>query len=220
MCRFLSVHSKNKIKPGSFLRDFSQNCQKSRAPDGDWQGDGWGISWQEKGIWKLHKSLFPIWEDANIFSSFPSSNTFAIHARSSGFPDQKGIIEYNQPYILNGWSFVFNGMVKGVRLSYQLDGKIGAQKILSLLQKFLRDHQPEVALADVNKLITGNSDKIVGMNIGLMNKNKIYALCQYESNASYFGLHFYKNNLISLLSSISFGAYPWQTMRKNEILIL
>ncbi|MBI3954995.1 hypothetical protein HY338_01010, partial [Candidatus Gottesmanbacteria bacterium] len=44
MCRFLLVRSKIKIKPEKLLQDFAGMCQKSRAPDGDWQGDGWGIA--------------------------------------------------------------------------------------------------------------------------------------------------------------------------------
>jgi len=108
-------------------------CQRSHAPDGDWQGDGWGVAWQIDKSWKIHKSLSPIWEDLDKFSTIPQTNLFIVHARSAGFPQHKNTLEFNQPYLHNNLCFVFNGMIRGVKIQRVLGGKIGAQKVFSFL---------------------------------------------------------------------------------------
>src|SRR3989339_1821617 len=100
MCRFLLVKSKNKIKPEKLLTKFSKMVEKSRAYDGDWQGDGWGISWLDKNNnWQVKKSLQPIWKEEVEFNKFPPTKIFCIHARSASFAKHKGIIKYNEPFI-------------------------------------------------------------------------------------------------------------------------
>ena len=220
MCRFLLVRSKNKFKPEKLLRQFSLMCQKSRAPDGDWQGDGYGIAWQVNGKWKLEKSLSPIWEEQDKFDQIPETHLFAAHARSSGFPDQKGIIEYNQPYINDLLCYVFNGMIRGVSLSMQLEEKIGAQKIFSLLKQQIQNKSPEEALEHVDKLIINNSKKIEGMNIGIVYEDKFYVLCEYENNKNYFGIRYYHDDDIILVCSEVIGEYAWKIMDRSQILAL
>jgi len=72
-------------------------CQRSHAPDGDWQGDWWGAAWQIDKSWKIYKSLSPIWEDRDKFSTIPQTNLFVVHERSVGFPQHKNNLEFNQP---------------------------------------------------------------------------------------------------------------------------
>src|SRR3989338_2851170 len=220
MCRFLLVKSKEIVKPEKLLKEFALMCQKSHSPDGDWQGDGWGVSWEEDGEQKIYRSLKPVWDDKDKFSQIPQTNYLIVHARSSGFPDQKGIIEYNQPYTSDGLTFVFNGMVRGVKIPYPLEGKIGAQKIFSLLQIFLRKNNPAAALESINGFLMSNSKKIEGLNLGIMKDKNLYALCQYENNPEYFTLNYYSNNSISMISSLDFGAFSWKKMKKGEILSL
>lgn len=219
MCRFLLVRSKKKIKPETLLNKFALMCQKSRAPDGDLQGDGWGIA-SKISNWKIYKSLKPIWEDKEKFHKFPESDLFAVHARSSGFPDQKGIIEYNQPYISDDLCFVFNGMIRGVSLNMELAGKIGAQKILSLLKQKIENDSIEGSLQQINELILSKAKQIEGMNIGVVSKNKFYILCEYEKNSNYFGIRYFQNDGMILICSEPIGDYEWMIMRKGEILSL
>ncbi len=194
-------------------------CEKSRAPDGDWQGDGWGIA--SKGqSWEVYKTLKPIWKDRDKFQEFGETDIFAVHARSAGFPDQKGIIEYNQPYINDLLCYVFNGMIRGVSLSMPLEGKIGAQKIFSLLKQQIKNKSPEQALEHVDNLIINNSKKIEGMNIGIVYEDKFYVLCEYENNNDYFGIRYYQDNDLTLVCSEQIGSYQWRYMKKSEILVL
>src|SRR3990167_11442589 len=127
MCRFLLCKSKQPIDPKKILGSFAKMAETSKAYDGDWQGDGWGFSWLENNKWHEYRSLKPIWKEKNKFSKFPRSYIFSIHVRSASFPQHKNNIEYNQPYINEFYSYVFNGLLRGVTLS--LSGDIGAQKI-------------------------------------------------------------------------------------------
>lgn len=220
MCRFLLVRSEEKIKPQELLSQFAAMCKVSRAPDGDWQGDGYGIAWKERGQWKLIKSLLPIWKDKDSFSKIPTTNLLVAHARSAGFPQHKGNIVYNQPYIEDSLCFVFNGLIRGVTIQRKLKGEIGAQKIFNLIIEELDNSKPDEALKIIDKLIVENSKKITGLNIGLVKDNRFYALCRYDGNKDYFSLHFVENDEVTLLCSQPLGKYDWKTMQKGEILVL
>lgn len=220
MCRFLLFRSENKNKPEKYLTRFAAMCKKSRTPEGDKQEDGWGITWKENNSWKLRKSLLPIWEDKKVFSKIPSTDLFMVHARSAGFSNQKGNLNYNQPYLADSLSFVFNGMIRGVRLPVPLDGEIGAQKIFSLLKKETDKNTPEKALLAVLKTLTEHSQKIEGMNIGLVKDDKFYLLCEYYINKDYFTVRYFQDNIVTLVCSEPFGLYNWNSMGKGEIITL
>lgn len=96
----MMIKSKKRISPGQILESFAQMADKSRAPDGDRQGDGWGIYWvDEENVWQTKKSIQPIWTEASVFSQTPESRLFLVHARSSSFPQHKNEIHFNQPFV-------------------------------------------------------------------------------------------------------------------------
>lgn len=201
MCRFLLVKSQKAISPKNLLTQFAIMAKKSKAYDGDWQGDGWGISFLDsKNNWKCQKSLSPIWQDIRTFDTFPSIKTFVVHARSASFPNHKGNITYNQPYIDEKYSFVFNGLLKGVRL-LNIPGNIGAEKIWSLLKKELKRNTPKEALEKTKELLTKNSKEIFALNIGLATPEKIYSLCYFTKYQKYYQLHSFKNQDIEIVCS-------------------
>ncbi|MBI3954984.1 hypothetical protein HY338_00945, partial [Candidatus Gottesmanbacteria bacterium] len=170
--------------------------------------------------WDIYKSLKPVWEERDKFQEFAETNMFVVHARSAGFPDQKGIIEYNQPYIKDSLCFVFNGMIKGVKIDRKLEGKIGAQKIFSLILEGKRGNSIEDVLKSVDKLLLENSEKIIGLNIGVVKENKFYILCEYEKNSNYFGVRYFQNDEMTLICSEPIGYYEWMMMKKGEVLSL
>jgi len=212
MCRFLLAQSENKFKPQSLLADFAKMAQKSKALDGDWQGDGWGIALlDEQNKWQVKKSLLPVWEDMRAFGKLEKANTFVVHARSASFPEHKGVLEFNQPYISGEYAFVFNGLLKSVSLP-DVPGRIGAEKIWSLLKKFLQTVKPEEALEKVKNLLIENSQQINALNIGLVDKKNIYALCYYSKTPEYYSLRYADDNGVKIISSEPIGKYKWQIL--------
>lgn len=201
MCRFLLVKSKIPIKPSTLLTQFAKMAKTSKAPDGDWQGDGWGIAWVDgNNHWQLKKSLLPIWQTTQFFSRFPKTSTFVVHARSASFPSHKGIIDFNQPFVSGSYAFVFNGLLKGVSLP-DIPGKIGAEKIWHLLQKELQKNSPSEALKKTKALLLKNSKEIIAINIGLASFHRVYALNYFTKYPNYYALHRYQKNGLEIISS-------------------
>jgi len=218
MCRFLLIKSKTEIAPQELLNKFADMAQMSRAPDGDRQADGWGVAYQVNNIeWRVYKSLKPVWEDREAFSKIPPGKLFAVYARSASFPNQKGIIEYNQPYICGELCFVFNGVLQGVRSTTPLAGEIGAQKIFSLLKLQLKNKEPDQTLREVDKILRKNSQRINGLNIGLITNEGVYALCDYHDNQQYFGIWSTQIEDMSLICSEPLNGFEWQQMQKGQV---
>jgi len=217
MCRFLLVKFKNPDRPNRYLEIFSSICQKSRAYDGKRQGDGWGISFLINNQWKTEKSLLPIWRQKEIFSSFPKTKIFSVHARSASFPFQKGIIEYNQPFVEEPYIFVFNGFLKGISLS-NLPGKIGAEKIWFLLKKMLKKMDPKDALIRTRDIILKNCRQVQALNIGLSDKKNIYGLNFFSKYARYYQMYYFKNNSKKIICSEKFEKKGgWEKAEYNKI---
>ena len=217
MCRFLLVRSEQPIDPQPLLQEFAAMCEKSRAPDGDWQGDGYGIAWNWDGKWQLYKSLVPIWKETKTFQTVGETDLFVAHARSAGFPQHKGIVQYNQPYIRDSFCFVFNGMIRGVKLSIPLEGTIGAQKIFSLFLYEAQKSNTDMALRSLRSQIHSHAKAIEGMNIGVVHEGKLHALCDYEKQEDYFGLRFAQKGSLSMICSQPLRGFHWTTMTKGEV---
>lgn len=218
MCRFLLFKSQIPQIPQKIIKAFSDMAKKSKAFDGDWQGDGWGISWLDNNDWKSYKSVQPIWEDSVRDTLSFSSKIFLIHARSASFPQHKNNKEYNQPFINSKMAFVFNGLIKGVSL--HLPGVIGSQKIWALLQKKLLTMTPEKALQETQRIISKNSKTVQALNMGIADKDNIYALCYYSIHTDYYSLHYSKTDERSIISSEPIDGFDFARLSKGEVVKL
>lgn len=221
MCRFLMVYSKKPIKPQKILKEFVKICKKSSAPNGDSQGDGWGVAWiDNKQKWKTRKSLSPIWQDKKKISSILETNVFAVHARSATFPKEKGIITYNQPFINDGYCFVFNGAINAVKLKNPIEGNIGSQKIWYLLRERLKEHSVPNALKYIKDLLEENSKEIIALNIGIATKESIYSLCKYNNDPEYYTLNYFSSSSLKIICSEKINGFLFKSMDNNEVISL
>lgn len=202
------------------LEKFAAMAKKSKAYDGDWQGDGGGVAWVEKNEWKVRKSMSPIWESIDSFSDLPSINYIVMHARSASFPQHKNNIEYNQPFIYKNYAFVFNGLLKGVTLPYQLEGTIGVQKIWSLLQKFLKDYSPKESLKKTVKTLNNHTRIVQALNIGLADKKNFFAFTQFNSYPDYYNLRINHGAEISVICSEEIEGVKFEKIDKEKVKVL
>lgn len=209
MCRFLLVKSSFPQKPQKILTLFAQMAQSSRAPDGDIQGDGWGIVFLKDNLWQRHVSLNPIWESTSTFSQFPSTNIFLAHARSSSFPQDKGRLNYNQPYINQNSAFVFNGLLENVSLPFSLSGQIGAQKIWSLIQKF--------GFTKSIILLNQYAKNIPALNLSLCDQKSFSVYSQFQSHPNYYSLHLHQSKNITLVCSEPLSAFQFKILKPKQI---
>ena len=220
MCRFLLARSKQVIQPAQILSAFAAMCEASRGSNGDRQEDGWGIAWNENGAWTLRKSLLPIWEEPGAYAEIPPTRLWVAHARSAGFAEHKGQLSHNQPYVADSLCYVFNGMLRGVRLPMRAEGEIGAQKIFSLIRQALAGQTAEQALRWTHDTLAQHSRHIVGMNIGLVQDERFHLLCEYAEHPEYFGLNYHQDEYLTLACSEQLPGYTWQTMERNQIVVL
>jgi len=211
MCRFLMIKSQAAFQPKEIMSSFARMAQKSRAYDGDWQGDGWGIGWPEKGaFWRLKKSVQPIWTEQDTFSKVPESSLFLVHARSSSFPEHKNNLSYNQPFSEGRYAFLFNGMIRGVGLPFSVPGEIGSHKIWNVLLRLIEKKTPESALSRLKELLLKHSRCIQALNLGLSDGRKMYSLCYYEKHPEYYHLHIFDSRKLKMISSEPLEGYDFR----------
>jgi predicted glutamine amidotransferase len=187
MCRFLMVKSEAPVATGKFLEAFADLAERSPAPDGDPQADGWGISWiDDSGVWQARKYPESVWESAGLFGGYGDSRCFCIHARSASAPDLKNDVDYNQPFVDGRYAFVFNGFLEGMSLPYPVPGRIGSQKIWALLRSRLASSGGPESLRELKDLLNRRSRRVQALNIGLNDGDRLYGFCQYEGNEDYY----------------------------------
>jgi predicted glutamine amidotransferase len=202
MCRFLMIKSASPVIPREFLEPFAELAERSPAPDGDPQADGWGISWtDESGLWQARKFTEPIWESAPRFVEFPGSRSICIHARSASAPGLKNDVDFNQPFVDGRYAFVFNGFLEGISLPFPVPGRIGSQKIWELVRARLSDAGGRQSLAEVHGLLNRRSRRVQALNMGLSNADKLYALCQYDGHEDYYRSRVYDSPELRMICS-------------------
>lgn len=221
MCRFLLAKSVTAFSPAILLEKFSDMSQKSKALDGDWQGDGWGVSTKNvDGSWKTYTSLSPIWEESNTFTSLQPTTHLVVHARSASFPSQKGILEYNQPFIQGNIAFVFNGLLKGVSFPTPIAGTIGAQKIWTIAKKHLQEMTVSEALSQTIQTLNKHTKTIQALNVGITDGTSIFAYNQYMDFPEYYSLHLHKEKTLSFIVSEPLEGYPSHPIQPKKIITI
>lgn len=204
MCRFLLIKFNTTIKPTKVLTEFAKMCKGSKTLDGNRQRDGYGICYLKDGRWELVKSLSPIWENIALLDMLPETKLLVAHARSATFSSEIGVLEYNQPYLSNDreYVFVFNGLIKGVFLKEEASGKIGAQKIWSLINKRIKAYTDvKKAVQETYDLIRCSSKEVVGFNVGVASKNSIFSFFNPENKQNYFNLYLDKTHDYEIICS-------------------
>lgn len=201
MCRLLVAHFQEATDPRTLLTAFVKMAEASKSLDGDWQGDGWGAAWlTANNTWNTYSSLAPVWQDQAAFAQIPSTRSLAVHARSASFPEHKGVLAFNQPYVAGPYAFTFNGLVKGVSLP-PIPGRIGAEKIWHLLQQELLQAPPDVALERLRQLLLTHAKEVIALNIGLATPDGIFALNQFSRHPEYYTLQHAKTASMELICS-------------------
>jgi predicted glutamine amidotransferase len=187
-------------------------CQRSTSLEGDWQGDGWGIAWQQlSGEWQQYRSVAPIWTEMSVIAQLPSTHHVLVHARSASFAEHKDQVAYNQPYVHGSYAFVFNGLVKGVQLPRRVPGAIGAQKIWYLIrQKLQQGATPQEALQQVYTLLEQHSREIRACNLGVSNGQEYWVWNGNPTRNPYYALHHTVATDFRMVSSEPFGEWAWR----------
>lgn len=211
MCRFLMVKSEVAVVPGALLVQFAGMARASPQREGAWQGDGWGIAWLDAaGSWQEYRSLAPVWTEVARFEGFPPARRWLVHARSASFPHHRDVIEYNQPFTAGAHAFVFNGFLQGVNLPFRLAGRIGAQKIWTLLRRELAVRPPAEALAAATATIVEHTRAVQALNVGLCDGDNLYAYSTFSGDPAYYRLWQLTQPGLAAICSAPLPGYPFE----------
>ena len=181
MCRILGLQADEPVDAVPWIEAFGRRCRDSE----EFQGHGWGMSWQEHGRWRRYRSIRPIWEDS---VELPATRLVLVHARRA-FRDEGIMVENNMPFLSADLAFAFNGELHGVRLS--APGATGAARLLYLLERFSAAAGGDTlgALARLDALIALRSDYVRALNIVVSDGRSVFINTRYSENQDYFTLH-------------------------------
>ncbi len=211
MCRILFARSENDFSLSSLLEPFARVAHTSP----EYQGHGWGCSWREGDQWRHYHNIQPIWEDD--LSQFDNTSLLLVHARSA-FRDEGIVIENNMPFSDGESVFIFNGELRGVRI--KSEGRIGAEKIYSYIQRFDRGDKL-AALDKGTSIIARRSAYVRAMNIILSDGVQSCLSTSYSENPEYFQMHQKRDGALKLVCSQPFaGESGWTAIDNNTTILL
>jgi predicted glutamine amidotransferase len=208
MCRLLLVKAQTEFDIDEHLRGLAIISKQSK----EYQGHGWGCAYLENGRWKLYRNIKPVWEDD--LSRFGKTTLLVGHARSA-FKDEGIAVENNMPFYDDPYVFIFNGELRGVRISEL--GRIGAEKIFNFIKRF--NHGDMLAaITTGTEIIEKQSRYVRAMNIVIADKTRAYVASLFNEDPEYFTLHYSQTPEALLIASDPLpGARKWQKIDQRTV---
>ncbi len=181
----------------------------------EYQGHGWGCSWQADDRWHHYHNIDPIWQDD--FSQFGEASLLLVHARSA-FRDEGIVVENNMPFSDGDSVFIFNGELRGVRIKSA--GRIGAEKIYNYARRF--DQGDKLAALDrAVGIIKKRSAYVRAMNIIWSDGEQNCLSTSYAEDPNYFQMHQKKSAGMHMVCSRPFTDDPgWKAIDNNTTMLL
>ena len=211
MCRILYVRAETPFAMPTMLAAFAEISENST----EFQGHGWGCSWQENGRWRQYHNIRPVWEDD--LSGFGSSHLMLVHARSA-FRDEGIVVENNMPFTDDESVFVFNGELRGVRI--QSEGRIGAEKIYNYIRRFDKGDKL-AAMKKAVEIIKKRSAYVRAMNVILSDGENSCLSTNYSEDPEYFQMYQKHDDGTHLVCSRPFtGENDWSKIENNTTMTL
>ena len=79
---------------------------------------------------------------------------------------------------------------------------------------------PKKALIETLRIITKNSKTVQALNMGIADKDNIYALCYYSNHKDYYSLYYSKTNGGSIISSEPIDRFVFKPLPNRKIITL
>jgi glutamine amidotransferase len=208
MCRLLLVKASRAFSIHEPLERLARISRNSK----EYQGHGWGCAYLENGRWRLYKNVKPIWEDD--LSQFGKTRLLVGHARSA-YKNEGIAVENNMPFYDDPHVFIFNGELRGVRISEQ--GRIGAEKVFNFIKRFNKGDMLEALKTGIS-VIQKRTKYIRAMNIIISDKTTAYVASVFNEDPEYFTMHYSQDAEQLLISSEIFpGGESWQKIENHTI---
>lgn len=187
----------------------------------EYQGDGWGCAWwsDTDQAWQAFHSIRPIWEDD--LPDLPPTRRLVAHARSA-FRNEGVAIENNMPFLAHDTAFVFNGELRGVRLT--VPGRIGAERLFRFVRQLGGD-TGRAALERAVDVVARRTTYIRGMNFVVAQPSVFRVVSRFGEDPDYFTLHQSIDDRGVVISSAPFAEGPssgiprrWEPIANGSVL--
>ncbi|MDP6559584.1 MAG: class II glutamine amidotransferase [Candidatus Binatia bacterium] len=180
MCRLLLVKAAHPFVIQEQLERLAHISKNNK----EYQGHGWGCAYLEDNMWRLYKNIKPIWEDD--LSQFGRSTLLLGHARSA-FKNEGITIENNMPFYDDPYVFIFNGELRGVRITEE--GRIGGEKIFNVIKRLNKGDMLKGLKTGVD-LIQKRTKYVRALNVILADKTTAYVASVFNEDPDYFTMHY------------------------------
>jgi glutamine amidotransferase len=206
MCRLLLVKSDREFPLAEQLERLAFIAKHSK----EYQGHGWGCAYVQNGVWKHYKNIEPIWQDR--LDQFGRSKLLLAHARSA-FKDEGINVENNMPFYDDRYVFIFNGELRGVRISEQ--GRIGAEKIFNFIKRFDCGNMFDALKRGID-VIGKRTAYIRAMNIILADIDNVYIASIFNEDPDYFTMRYTTDcGKLVIASQALPGAECWEKIESG-----
>ncbi|MBP9758755.1 hypothetical protein KBD45_03600 [Candidatus Dojkabacteria bacterium] len=200
MSRILVINKKERFDVEENFKIFAEVSENNPTPDGNWQGDGWGISYIDPLLkWRGFKTFVSIWKNIGFAHIFMPSNIFMLHVRTLIVEEEYVSEENNLPYFNDELSLVYDGD--------QLESKID-KSVKPLIDRIWEQIQIvdksnlESEFKTICEQINLEAEGYKAFNLVLSDKQNMYVYCKYNPEAeSYYQIHYFTNELKTIISS-------------------
>ena len=208
MCRLLLVKSDRDFAITEQLERLAFIARHSK----EFQGHGWGCSYLENGFWKHYKNIEPIWQHS--FEGLGNTKLLLAHARSA-YKDEGITIENNMPFYDDRHVFIFNGELRGVRISEQ--GRIGAEKIFNFIKRFDRGNILDALKRGVD--VIGKRTKYIrAMNIVVADIDTVCIASVFNEDPDYFTMRYSTDGgRLVIASEVLPGNERWEKIDNRTV---
>ncbi|MBI4524557.1 MAG: hypothetical protein HY695_12185 [Deltaproteobacteria bacterium] len=207
MCRLLLVKTEREFDIQERLAPFAEIARNSK----EFQGHGWGCAYLRDARWEIYKNILPIWDDD--LSRFGRTRLLLGHARSA-FKDEGIAVENNMPFFDGRYVFIFNGELRGVRISEK--GRIGAERVFNHIKRFDRGDMLQ-ALTKGTEVIEKRTRYIRAMNIMIADTESVYVASLFNEDPDYFTLHCRRSEDELWICSESLPGGTWEKIPSGAV---
>lgn len=220
MCRLFGIIAKEPVAIEKWLVE-SKNSILEQSKE---HKHGWGIAWLENGNFRIEKAITPAYKDKTFLAlaKIINSKLNIVHIRKASAGTIK--IRNNQPFKRGKWVFAHNGTILNYKKLYHLinvkhlEGETDSEAFFQLLMKNLKKLCAEKAISNVVNDIA-KLCKYSSLNCIFSEGEKLYALCEYKKEPSYYRMNYLKANNRVIVSSEKIGAQKCEKMKNHELLV-
>lgn len=220
MSRFIFINKKQRFDIEENLKAFAALSEDNPTPEGNWQGDGWGISWVDPYLkWRDYRTFISIWKNTEFMHIFMPSNTFLLHVRTLEVAEEYISEEHNLPYSTDELTFVFDGELTSTEAIKE--SQLPADRIWEKIKSLNRENL-ESEFRQLCESIDLEKENLKAANLVLSDKNNLYVYNKYNPEFEYYyQIKFVTNEEKIIFSSQEMSIEnlqitDWQKMQNGE----